>query len=191
MLPHHAPAPQPTGRCPPVRIGVGIDTSRYGHYAAFLRDDLQPAADELPFAESAAGYAQLRQRLEQHRPAPRPRPLRRPPRRRRPVRRQPAALPAPPRRPRRRPAVAGRSPSPSPAAIRNATRTTAPPSSAAKKSDPVEARAAARFALSRTAHAAPRRCRPNCAPSARSPADSRPSSANAPASSTSSTTCSP
>jgi transposase len=48
----------------PVRIGVGIDTSRYGHYAAFLREDLQPAAEELPFAESATGYAQLRQRLE-------------------------------------------------------------------------------------------------------------------------------
>jgi len=46
------------------RCGVGIDTSRYGHYAAFLRDDLQPAADELQFAESAAGYGQLRQRLE-------------------------------------------------------------------------------------------------------------------------------
>jgi transposase len=50
---------------PHVRIGVGIDTSRYGHYAAFLRDDLQPAAPELQFAESAAGYAQLRQRLAQ------------------------------------------------------------------------------------------------------------------------------
>src|SRR5262249_2020659 len=48
----------------PRRFAVGIDTSRYGHYAAFLRDDLQPAADELPFAESAAGYALLRQRLE-------------------------------------------------------------------------------------------------------------------------------
>jgi transposase len=46
------------------RIGVGIDTSRYGHYACFLGDDLQPAAAELAFAESAAGYAQLRQRLE-------------------------------------------------------------------------------------------------------------------------------
>jgi transposase len=46
------------------RFGVGIDTSRYGHYAAFLRDDLQPAADELQFAESADGYAQLRDRLE-------------------------------------------------------------------------------------------------------------------------------
>jgi transposase len=46
------------------RFGVGIDTSRYGHYAAFLRDDLQPAADELSFAESADGYAKLRARLE-------------------------------------------------------------------------------------------------------------------------------
>jgi transposase len=59
MLPQPPPTPQP-----PRRIGVGIDTSRYGHYAAFLRDDLQPAAAELPFAESAAGYAQLRQRLD-------------------------------------------------------------------------------------------------------------------------------
>jgi len=59
MLPHHAPAPQS-----PQRVGVGLDTSRYGHYAAFVRDDLQPAADELQFPESAAGYALLRQRLE-------------------------------------------------------------------------------------------------------------------------------
>jgi transposase len=59
MLPHHVPAPQP-----PRRFGVGIDTSHYGHYAAFLRDDLQPAADELQFPESAAGYALFRQRLE-------------------------------------------------------------------------------------------------------------------------------
>jgi transposase len=59
MLPQHAPAPQS-----PRRIGVGIDTSRYGHYAAFLKDDLQPAADELAFAESAGGYALLHQRLQ-------------------------------------------------------------------------------------------------------------------------------
>jgi Transposase len=58
MLPHPAPTPQW-----PRRVGVGIDTSRYGHYAAFLRDDLQPAAAELAFPESAAGYAQFRQRL--------------------------------------------------------------------------------------------------------------------------------
>ena len=56
---------QPTSVPPSARrCGVGIDTSRYGHYAAFVRDDLQPAADELQFAESAAGYGQLRQRLE-------------------------------------------------------------------------------------------------------------------------------
>src|SRR5579864_9279941 len=55
--------PKRTGS-PSTRIGVGIDTSRYGHYAAFLRDDLQPAAAELSFVESAAGYTQFRQRLE-------------------------------------------------------------------------------------------------------------------------------
>ena len=58
MLPHPAPAPQSPRRC-----GVGIDTSRYGHYAVFLRDDLQPAAAELAFVESAKGYEQFRQRL--------------------------------------------------------------------------------------------------------------------------------
>ncbi len=65
MLLHHAPASQPQADANMVRIGVGIDTSRYGHYAAFLRDDLQPAAGELQFVESAAGYAQLRSRFEQ------------------------------------------------------------------------------------------------------------------------------
>ncbi|HSY95391.1 MAG TPA: transposase [Steroidobacteraceae bacterium] len=65
MLLHHAPAPQPQADAKIVRIGVGIDTSRYGHYAAFLRDDLQPAAGEVQFVESAAGYAELRSRFEQ------------------------------------------------------------------------------------------------------------------------------
>jgi transposase len=59
MLASSAAVPQP-----PRRFGVGIDTSRYGHYAAFLKDDLQPAADELAFAESADGYRQLRGRLD-------------------------------------------------------------------------------------------------------------------------------
>ena len=58
ILPAHAGGP-------PRRFGVGIDTSRYGHFAAFLRDDLQPAAAELQFAESAKGYATLREQLEQ------------------------------------------------------------------------------------------------------------------------------
>src|SRR5215470_19450174 len=46
-----------------IDIGVGIDTSRYGHYAAFLDDQLQQAAAELEVAESARGYAGLRQRF--------------------------------------------------------------------------------------------------------------------------------
>jgi transposase len=59
----HAPAA--SSATSSVRFGVGIDTSRYGHYACFLRDDLQPAADELAFAESAQGYDLFRQRLAQ------------------------------------------------------------------------------------------------------------------------------
>jgi transposase len=47
-----------------VPIGAGFDTSRYGHYAAFLRADLQPAAADLMVLESALGYQQLRQRLD-------------------------------------------------------------------------------------------------------------------------------
>jgi transposase len=49
----------------PVPIGVGFDTARYGHHVAFLRSDLQPAAQAFTFAESPAGYAQLRQALAQ------------------------------------------------------------------------------------------------------------------------------
>jgi transposase len=48
----------------PVAIGVGIDTSRYGHHATFLRADLQPAAADLHFVESALGYQQFRHRLD-------------------------------------------------------------------------------------------------------------------------------
>ena len=47
-----------------VSIGVGFDTARYGHHVSFLRSDLQPAAKAFTFAESPAGYAQLRQALE-------------------------------------------------------------------------------------------------------------------------------
>jgi transposase len=67
------PQPPPTSQSPPPRrCGVGIDTSRYGQYAVFLDDDLQPAAADLAFPESAAGYALLRQRLQQiaRRPTP-------------------------------------------------------------------------------------------------------------------------
>jgi len=65
MLPESSHAPQgPATPRAERTVGVGIDVSRYGHYAAFLRDDLQTAADELAFAESAQGYEQLRARLE-------------------------------------------------------------------------------------------------------------------------------
>jgi transposase len=68
--PHQATPPTPAATLPTqsppaaVAIGVGIDTSRYGHHACFLRADLQPAAADLKFVESAAGYQQLRERLE-------------------------------------------------------------------------------------------------------------------------------
>lgn len=57
---HQHPSGPPSVR----RCGVGIDTSRYGHYAVFLRGDLQPAAGELQFAESGEGYGQFRRRLD-------------------------------------------------------------------------------------------------------------------------------
>ena len=40
-------------------IGVGIDTSRYGHHVTFLRDDLQPATNPIAFTETRGGYDQL------------------------------------------------------------------------------------------------------------------------------------
>ena len=57
----HTPVEGPPLTATP--IGVGIDTSRYGHYAAFLDADLQTAAPDLEVIESAVGYAKLRQRL--------------------------------------------------------------------------------------------------------------------------------
>ncbi len=42
-----------------LRIGVGIDTGRYGHHASFTRPDLERAAEPLEFHESAEGYAKL------------------------------------------------------------------------------------------------------------------------------------
>lgn len=68
----HAPAPSTPAPHPAAAtaapatltlIGVGSATARYGPHATFLRPDLQPAAPPLDFAESAHGYAQLRQRL--------------------------------------------------------------------------------------------------------------------------------
>src|SRR5271168_150545 len=47
------------------RIGVGIDTARYGHRVSFLRPDHQPAAKPLTVLENHDGYHALRLRLEQ------------------------------------------------------------------------------------------------------------------------------
>ena len=63
-VPSPAKPLMPADRSATVRIGVGIDTARYGHCAAFLREDLQPAAAVQTFAESAEGYALFRQQLE-------------------------------------------------------------------------------------------------------------------------------
>jgi hypothetical protein len=46
------------------RIGVGIDTARYGHRVAFLRPDRSPAAKPLTVLENRAGYQALHERLE-------------------------------------------------------------------------------------------------------------------------------
>jgi transposase len=52
------------------RIGVGIDTARYGHRVAFLRPDRQQAARPLTVLENHAGYQSLKDQLmklhEQH-----------------------------------------------------------------------------------------------------------------------------
>ena len=47
------------------RIGVGIDTARYGHRVSFLRPDRQPAAKPLTVMENRAGYQALEERLKQ------------------------------------------------------------------------------------------------------------------------------
>jgi transposase len=46
------------------RIGVGIDTARYGHRVWFLRPDRQPAAKPLTVQENQAGYQALQERLQ-------------------------------------------------------------------------------------------------------------------------------
>ena len=47
------------------RIGVGIDTARYGHRVSFLRPDRQPAAKPFTVLENRKGYQALQDRLEQ------------------------------------------------------------------------------------------------------------------------------
>jgi transposase len=46
------------------RLGVGIDTARYGHRVSFLRPDHAPAAKPLTVLENRAGYQALQERLE-------------------------------------------------------------------------------------------------------------------------------
>src|SRR6516162_9664429 len=53
------------------RIGVGIDTARYGHRVSFLRPDRQPAAKPITILENHNGYEALQARLHQlHRQHP-------------------------------------------------------------------------------------------------------------------------
>jgi len=47
------------------RIGVGIDTARYGHRVSFLRPDRRPAAKPLTVMENRAGYQSLHERLNE------------------------------------------------------------------------------------------------------------------------------
>jgi transposase len=46
-----------------LRLGVGIDTARYGHHVTFLGDDLQRVAPDLPVPESRDGYQRLERQL--------------------------------------------------------------------------------------------------------------------------------
>jgi transposase len=48
---------------PAGRIGVGIDTARYGHHVTFLGDELQPIAPDLAVPESRPGYQGLERQL--------------------------------------------------------------------------------------------------------------------------------
>lgn len=47
------------------RIGVGIDTARYGHRVTFLDESRNPAAESLTVMETREGYQLLQRRLEQ------------------------------------------------------------------------------------------------------------------------------
>jgi transposase len=47
------------------RIGVGIDTARYGHRVSFLRPDRNQAAKPLTVMESHSGYQSFQERLDQ------------------------------------------------------------------------------------------------------------------------------
>jgi len=46
-------------RAAPVHVGVGIDTARYGHHVAFLGEDRQEVSKDFSFLESGQGYTEL------------------------------------------------------------------------------------------------------------------------------------
>jgi len=47
-----------------IAIGVGFDTSRYGHHVTFLLPDLQPACPAFEVLESRLGYQRVHQQLQ-------------------------------------------------------------------------------------------------------------------------------
>jgi len=55
--------PASTSAARRLRLGVGIDTARYGHHVTFLGDDLQRVAPDLPVPESRVGYQRLERQL--------------------------------------------------------------------------------------------------------------------------------
>jgi transposase len=55
--------PASTSAARRIRLGVGIDTARYGHHVTFLGDDLQRVAPDLPVPESRVGYQRLEHQL--------------------------------------------------------------------------------------------------------------------------------
>ena len=50
---------QPPSTAPRIRIGVGLDTARYGHHVSFLGEDRQVPARDFSFPESREGYDRL------------------------------------------------------------------------------------------------------------------------------------
>ena len=61
---HLSTARADNSAAPLVPIGVGFDTSRYGHYAAFLHDQLQPAGLDFIVVESGLGLSAAPERLD-------------------------------------------------------------------------------------------------------------------------------
>ncbi len=56
--------PASTSTARRLRLGVGIDTARYGHHVTFLGDDLQRVAPDLPVPESVQPESTFKVRLD-------------------------------------------------------------------------------------------------------------------------------